>query len=390
MFGFGKKKSTTYAACFDVASGSVGVAIVASEAGVPAPVFVYAERIQMQIPKGQDASARLNALKEAFLAAAMDLSHKGLPALAQKDASAHIDIMQVTCSAPWAHTVSRTVRLIEDTPFKITEELIEELGAKADNDSKETVGESALAASFGLTPVHHQTIHTKINGYPVSDPVGNTGLSFELVHLIELIATPVTELIAAIQEKVLPHTELHMHTYMSSLYQTTRMLWNDVSEATFIDISQDATEIGLMEDHILSRVTHITEGTGTVFSDTTGNRMPRGHIEGLVAAYMEKTLPEADRARIKKHIDAYKDRIVAVFNSLYETDYVPETIIVTSPYGVSKLLEDAVLTAFSAAIPKQGAVRDIRIALQGGGKIPDTTDTFLAIAAFFFHKIKRG
>ncbi|NCN52531.1 hypothetical protein GW943_01845 [Candidatus Parcubacteria bacterium] len=389
MFGIGKKSGdTTYAACLDIGSGSVGIAIIASNPAASAPEIVFSDRVPMRLTQNRDGKTLLHALKEALMTVVSRIDTAGLSALHKTHPHARITTLQVTSSAPWAYTVKRTVRLEHDEPTKITKELFTELQEKANKESEKSVNENDVARMYELRVVEHATVYTKINDYIVVNPVGKMGTSFELVQMIQLIPEPVIDLVEHIQSRIFPHARIKIHTYVCSLYSVVRDLAPNVHNATFIDVSAEATEIGVMEDGILGTVMHIPTGYNSLIRNQSAKKhVPAAHATSSLRAFTDGTLEESDRGAVTACISEYQKTLIAALKVLAQSGHIPPHIVLTSSTGIDTLLQESVVAAVGAITPIPATLIDLTALYGEQAHTGPHMDTFLQVTTRFFHKV---
>lgn len=387
-FGRGVKETVSYGALIDIGSGSVGIGIIESDHEKEHPRILYSNRVYMRVVHGKNLHDEImRYMKEALFTASLMLSKEGLGALVAHEKNARIDRILVTCSSPWAHTISRAIEFTDEKPFKITAALLNDLIASAESEIESSINESSIISELGLEPVERATVGTRINEYRVDNPIGKTGISLTLSQVTGLVPHEILDAVHEVQEKILPETKLSVHTYMLVAYCVIRELFSDTSSYTIVDVTGETTEIGIVVRGDLVETVHVPFGSNTLLrSLCVAENGTTEHARSLVRAYAEGKLHDDVNPQITAAIEAYESIIRKAMTTIHEDRQIPKTMLVTAlpdvqpffkktvPSIVQKIIEtDPVLFEFDKDFLKT----------EGSG----TPDIFISLVSRFFHKL---
>ena len=262
MFGFSsgvpQKKCGVI---IDIGSGSVGVAIVLSDTQEAKPEVIWSHRTYVLIKDIVSTEIPMKEITTSLVNAFLQLGGDGVKALQEKDSSLHISAIQVTISAPWTYTITKSINFSDEHPFEVNETLIEELSKTAEKQAFVAILENEILQESQLEVIDNKTIHTSINGYPVKNPHKIKTREIIIAHITAITHKKIITVLEDSKNKVLPKTQMTTHSFMYMFYNVLKNLNPDTSEACLIDVTSEATEIGVLREGALTHVTHDSFGT---------------------------------------------------------------------------------------------------------------------------------
>ncbi len=388
MFGF-KRGNTgpVYGALIDIGSGSIGVAIVVSEKDAKRPKIIYAERMHMRISEhsasGDEAERRI---REALLSASLSLSQEGNQSLTAYDAKAKIRQLYVTCTSPWSRTMSRSVHYESESPFKITQKLLDDLVQSAEAEIFSHLKNDSLIEYHAFEVVERATVDILVNDYRITDPLNMSGVSLSLSHIAGLVPKEILKTVYEIQDKLFPHSELHTHTYMLAAYCVLRDLFPKIHSSCVIDITAEAVEFGIIENNLLIDNSFIPYGSSTMTRDIISKtNQPSADVLTRIRAFGEEG--DTLSTDLKGHVEEYIQHIQVGLEAIIEHRVLPSDIIITTHQSYKKLFRYIVEEALRRVKPSSSRLITVdqeileRIAEGGEG------DVYLVLGAGFFHKL---
>ncbi len=388
MFSFREKRvGDLYGVIFDIASGSVGVGIVASHTEDKLPKLIFSERITMRVTKhGGNKDENIRRIREALFSAALLVSQNGLTALKTHDPRAQITKLYVTCSSPWSYTVARNVHYENDETFKITRSILEDLIQSAEEEIISHLRSISVINDDGFEIVERATVDIAVNEYPVSDPLSLQGKILDLSHVIGAIPKDILLAIHEAQDKLFPHTELRAHTYMLVMYCVLRDIFPTLNSTCIIDVTSEATEFGIVEHNLLTENISIPFGSSTFIREASvDSGKPISEIGALIAeAKSDVPLSSADLddSRLR-----YEKRVEEALTDLLTRRIIPADVIITAQPEhqafFKMMLENTIRTV------RGSDTRFITVESQIVNDISTETDpdVYLALSARFFHKL---
>ncbi len=382
-------KTVSYGAIIDVGSGSVGVGILKSDQNEKLPEILFMHRELIRNAEGtakQEDIARH--MREALFSATLVLSKEGLSALRTFDTKAKISRILVTCSSPWAYTLSKKTHYTDKKEFKVTEALINELTHKAETEIEKELEQTSFLGSLGLKVVERATVATELNGYVVHNPINLTAQTLSLSQVTGLVPDEILAAVHEVQEKILTNTEISTHTYMLVAYCVFRDLFPKQDSFTIIDVAGESTEIGIVQNGVLLRSAHTSYGSSTlVRSICKKTKSPPEDVLTFLRALTEKTAKKELHENMTGHLLAYSDTLKETLTELQKDGGIPNTIILTAlpqleslfKIIIPEITEVTVGSKFSLLNLKRETVEEI--AIQGG------PDIFISIASRFCQRV---
>lgn len=397
IFG-NRQNSTRCGVVVDIGSGSVLVAVVVSYSKRKAPTVVWSHREQAPLKNIDSLDTSSKAVITALVNAFMQLDSEGHKALSEFDPKLSIDEIQCSISAPWAYTVTKTINYTDEQEFEITRELINEfnqtIAAKVDQEfsANEKLSELNLATMSKLT------MDLSANGYHVSNPVGNkaTELTFSQSHSVA--GQHLVDAIDELQEKLLPGAHMKKLSFILVLFAVTRELLNQTYDVCLVDITYEATEIGIVRDGVLNYCTHTPFGSFSIAREISQiTQVPLSEAFGYLHnekpyAFINFLTPK-HKKEVELLFEAYTERISNLFKQTGDSLSIPKTIIVHSDLRSESLFVELVTKAAIKNLKSEPSVTSISNEIVKRTYRQQTTDTknyipedtALMMSAQFFH-----
>ncbi len=333
MFSFGSSSSKhRVAAIIDIGSGSVGVAIVAKDVATKQSSIVWSHREHTLLRTSTTLAEAERAVKTAFVNVSLELGNTGLRALHDLDPHATIGDIQISLAAPWQYTAAKLVTFSDDKPFLVDAELLRDLRAKAREQGEADAASSELLKEFGLTLIGQESIGTHINGYRVDDVLKKRVSILTFVHVSMLGIKSMIETIAETHEKILPKANLSMTTFIFMFYSVVMRMFPHTLEAAVIDVTKEATEVGIMRDGALRFVSHIPVGSFTLARAIAESlSIPTEEAFTYLKTntdYGIASIPEKHRAIVNEVFAAYREKVAVLMQNTGDELSVPHSIFV--------------------------------------------------------------
>ncbi|MFT5832171.1 MAG: cell division ATPase FtsA, partial [Candidatus Paceibacteria bacterium] len=258
---FSRKSSSGYALLVDVGSGSVGLAIVAPTE-MPVPIWSHREHTPLKVTESVGESSK--AVVTAMMHAMMAFEGEGRSALVAHNKHAKISTIQATVSAPWSYTVARTVKFEKDEPFVITEEMLTQLATTAADQAMEEFEAKHSLKDLGVQETSRTILDTHANGYRVATPNKQSAKYLSVTHVSTLIREEIVESITEMQQKLIPSAELNITSFMMANYYVTDTLQPSGVDYCLVDITNEATELGIVRHNALQYSTHTAFGRASI------------------------------------------------------------------------------------------------------------------------------
>ncbi len=390
MFHLGiSQKTATYGVVLDVGSGSVGVGIIKSDHDERLPVIIFSHRVYMRLTtENAEPADRMRKMREALFSACLILSKDGLQALLDYDRGAKIGRILVTCSSPWAHTISRNVEYAPEKEFRVTESLIKDLARSAEDEIAEQIDEAGIAGSFGLSVVERATVNVELNQYQVDHPIGLTGSVLSLTHITGLVPQEILKAVNEVQDKILTHTQMSAHTYMLIVYCVLRDLFPKTTTLTIIDVTAEATEIGIVENGILRETLHVPYGSNTLIRDIAARtKGSPDDIMTYLRGLGEQVMDESIQKRALEHLESYADAVREMFKKIHARRTIPNTMVITALPQLQTLFSMQIPKIASEITGDEYTLLELQKGILDEIATNKNDDIFVTIIARFFHKL---
>jgi cell division ATPase FtsA len=247
LFSFGKQRHR-FGIIIDVGSGSVLTAIVHSNRTAKHPVIVWAHREHIALKEIDSVEKSAHAVLTALMNASLKLDAEGRKALATYHPGAKLTEIQTSIAAPWSYTVTKSINVEQDTEIKITEHLIDELVSAAQRQVEEELKQHSDSINLGLTVITKSTMDLLSNGYRVKHPEGEDASTLQLTQATVVAQQYVIDSLTEIHQKLFPSAKLESMSFILMFYCVIRSLYPHTDDVCLVDITDEASEIGIVRD----------------------------------------------------------------------------------------------------------------------------------------------
>lgn len=388
MFGIGRSKTnSSFGVLIDVGSGSVGIGIVESNPNEKLPRLLFARRLFMRVTKRNGTeSEQVRQMRETLLSANLVLSIDGMSALREREPHGELSSILIMCSAPWARTITRNVSFKSEEPFKITKELIHDLVVGVEEEAAtENANQNTIHAE-GFSIVERATVDVRINDYSINNPIDLKGTEISLSHITGLVPKEILESIHEVHDKLYPKSTITAHTAMLVLYCVIRNLFPQTNSFVIIDVTGEATEFGIVENGLLINTMHMPLGSNTLIRRIaeSGGKTP-GDVESLLHGYTNGLLTDETKNELEKETLAYKTPLIETVQKLLEMGKLPKTLVIVTQSNVYPLFRDIIPRVITDTTHDVYSVLPTDSLILSDIVYNETPDTYLALAARFFH-----
>ncbi len=392
------KNAERFCVVIDVGSGSVLVAIVHSVAGEPHPNIVWSHREQAPLRDIDSIEQSAKAVMSALMRAVMLVESDGRKALVKYKKSAQLTELQCAISAPWSYTVTKKIDYTKEEPFEITETLIDDLKAAILQQVTNDLKSNEALSDLNLGIVTRATMDLLANDYRVENPIGSKTSSLSVMHSTVISQQYLIEALNEAGEKLFSEAECHKLSFILVFFVVTRELLSSYYDMCLIDITNEATEMGIIRDGSLTYCTHTSFGSNSIAREISAIT---GVPLATAASYLHSAkpysfidnLPAAQKKEIEIVFDAYIERLADLFKETGDVLAIPKNIAVHSDLESEPLFEDLIKKASKRAVKQDPAVTLVsetiierlynKTSEETTEKIP--RDTALLLSAQFFH-----
>jgi hypothetical protein len=393
MSFFKKHSDATLGVVIDIGSASVLVALVSSDATKPSPDIIWSHREHLSLRTAAGPEQNAKNIMTALMNAALQLDTVGRKVLDQA-LPGHGEPRQlwVSVAAPWSYTVSKTIAYTADEPFKVTTDLVSELERSAEQKIELELKEDEVAASLGLTVVLRTTMAILGNGYNLGMPGGQSASALSLSRASAVVQSYLRAAITDVRDKILPRANSKVHSFMLAYFHVARELYPTSSEYCLVDITYEATEIGVVRDGVLQYCTHTPYGAFSLARDIaskSGSGLEESYGRLTNDLFTQGTSDETIAAEVATD---YETRLASLFHETGDTLTIPKTIILhanldTEAYFAQRLTAASTMVTRSThhVIPVSAALLKAYYNEEAVRDITTRHDTAMLISAQFFH-----
>lgn len=371
----------------DVGSASVAAAIVVSEIGDEQPKVVWTYTERCPIEDEPDTISLAKKVTAALLAVSMEVSQKGLPALAAHDTSLRVGYMHVSVAAPWSYTVPKRVRYQKEEPFLVTNQILNDLITTAEQETTASHAASPMFEQLGLEVIASDTAYVTANGYAIKDPVGQHTTELVLVRKLSICQKRLVDTIRELHESLVPRAKLAVCSFIDQMQQ--QVLSRTVTTGTYglIDISGDATEVGIVVDGVLTSVVSNTWGHYAV-----ARQIAQVTNEPLMSAFARlqeltgtklNCATATQQAASDEILAQFSQELAAVLSRAALTAELPAHFIVHSDTGLQTFARSMTIAAVSTITHTDSAT--VTTVSEKLISIVDIPETRLALSVAVFH-----
>lgn len=338
MFGFGSLvHERECGVIVDIGSGSVGAALIVSEPDQKKPIFVWSNREYVLLGSNEAGEVTLRHIHTALINIFLTLGGQGIKQLHRYDTELKPTHMQMTISAPWSHTGIKRVQYTDEHPFTVTPELLQELSDTAKKHTTETILKNTLLKENGTVALDNKPIGIITNGYNVPYTTNAHTRNLSLIYLSALAQKRTIEIVEDSKNKLFPKTALFTHSFMYIYYKVLKQSAPDITEACLIDVTSEATEIGIIREGMLTHVTHIPYGTYTLTRDIAAAcTIPKEEAYTYLKGeqhFIDTKLSDIKKEDVTSILTAYEERLAKLFKSTGDALAIPKSIFIhTDPH----------------------------------------------------------
>lgn len=397
LFGL-SHTSDRYGVVIDVGSGSVLASIVHSELGQKRPTIVWSHREHAPLRNIDSLEKSSKAVMTSLVTALMQLDGEGRKALHEYNSEAKLSELQCGISAPWSYTVTKDINYKQPKSFLITKELIDDLVVTAQKKIETDLKENEALQNLGLQVIARATLGLIANGYQVKRPVGEKTSELSISHTTVVSQKYLVDAIEEMHKKLFPQNESKKLSFILMLYTIANELLSKPQDTCLVDITYEATEIGVVRDNILKYSTHTPFGSFSLAREiSAATNVPLHEAFGYL--HTEKpysfieTLSTTQKSEVEAVFEAYLKRVTELFYETGDNLSIPRHISLHTDLNSETLFLDLVEKAAKRSTKSNPHITAIskEIIKQTYGvsntDAKDTlpTDTALLVSAQFFH-----
>jgi cell division ATPase FtsA len=387
------KASERVGVVIDVGSGSVLVAIVVSNPTEKKPTIVWSHREQAPLRTIESLEQSAKSVMTSLINALLKFDSEGRRALRDFNQHTTIDEVQCCICAPWAYTVTKSITYNQDTPFEITKTLLESLIESAEKNTQAELAKNEAVSELGLTIITRSTLDTLANGYRVAAGVAGEATELSISQVTVLTEQYLVEHLSDLRHKMFSDKPLHKLSYMLALYSVTEELFDDSGDFCLVDITYEATEIGVVRDGTLTYSTHIPFGSFSLAREIAhATSLPLlqafNSLHEADPTFFMEQLPKSQRVEVEAIYESYTQRLRDLFVETGDDLSIPKRMYVHTEKQLEPLFTDLLTKAIQSLLKAPAHIKPISSLLTDMVEVENkeqNADTAMLVAAKFFH-----
>ena len=379
----------------EIGSGSVLAALVRSEQNQPHPDILWSQRETIKRRTEHDLTATAKDILTCLMNVILQVESAS-KAILDGNALSH---MQVSITAPWSYTITKVISYTEEATFAITHALLSSLMEAAQKKIVEELKENELASNLGLTITARATTDIEANDYKIQNPVGQRADTLTLTQVSAVSQTYLTEALSDIHHKVLPRATMERYSFMLLFHCIIRDLQHHMTEYCLVDITDEATEIGIVRGGILRYCTHTAYGIGTLarkVAETLNLPIDQAYSfmrEPNYSHTLSELSPEK-RSAVENILSSYQQAVTELFHETGDALSIPKVLFLHGSFQTEEFFTEQIGLAAKSATKATHNVHPVTTELLTKSFAPDqkqemlnkNQDTAILVAAAFFHK----
>lgn len=397
LFSF-KYKKVRHGLVIDIGSGSVLVSIISADPAATYPEIIWSRREQVALKQSSTTTQTANQVMGTLLDTMLYVDGEGMKALHERHPGARITEVQVAVAAPWSYTITKSISYSDKEPFVITRDLIEELVEAARKKTEEELKENGVASSLGLRIMARATTNLTANGYPTTEPFNQNAKSLTLSHISAVAQDALVNTIHETKQKIVPNAKLSNYSFMLIYFCVIRELYSAFTDYCLVDVTYEATEMGIVRDGSLQYCTHIPFGSATLARRiATKSSVPVEEAFTYLKNPQIRARAEEQNPKLKTVIaqvcEQYREELVALFTETGDSLSVPKSMLIHTDLYTESFFKDQIAQGAHLATKVTHVVHDVSNTIltkkydEAGKKAVRNArqDTALLLSAQFFH-----
>lgn len=328
----------------------------------------------------------------------MLLDAEGRKALYDFDEKAVITELQCSICAPWSYTVTKHINYKQESAFTISEDLLEELISTIHEQIESDLKQNEALQNLGLQVITRATMDICSNGYHVAEPAGNVANTLSVTRASAVSQEYLIDAIDEIRDKLFPQAVPQKISFLLMLFSVARELLPEVYDTCLVDITYEATEMGIVRDGTLKYCTHTPFGSFSLAREiAAAANIPLHEAFG----YLHNEKPYAFLAHFNKKqqedieqaFESYTEEISKLFKETGDDLSIPKHIAIHTDRNCEPIFTDLFNKAAKRNLKSEPRITPItkeiitRMYAEGptDAAVTIPSDTALLLSAQFFH-----
>ena len=385
----------------DIGSGSVLAAIVSSDPKKTYPDIIWSKREFTPLKSDNSGASNIKNILTSLMNALMALNGEGRKVFFEQTSEQKLPNLQVTIAAPWSYTTTKTISFKNqstDPIFTVSDEIVNELLQTASKKVAEEVQANEQMHNLDLAIIARTTLQVIANGYVVEVTDKQKASSLQIIQASAVAQQYLIDAIIDAQDKMLPDTNLMQYSFMLPYYFTMSALKKNITEYCLVDITYEATEIGVVRNGVLSYCTHTPYGVYSIarkLAEVLGVPVEEAYgylTDTSLANYLDQ-FSDKQKIAVQEIFNEYQERLQELFVETGDSLSIPKIIYLHGNLYTEPFFNAQILDAATAVTKMKHAAYNVTTELLVKNFPPEmierfrtsVQDTALLISAQFFH-----
>lgn len=392
------KNEARYGVVVDIGSGSVLASIIESEPDKSYPKVLWFKRDYTPLRQVDSLNRTIKSIMTTLISVMMSLDSEGRRILNEQRPKAKITHLQFSIAAPWSYTVAKTISYTNNEEFLVTEELLSELLRMAEQKVLEELEENEKIHNLDLSIISRTTADIIANGYSINLTGKQKARSLKIIELNAITNEGIVKEIKEVQEKMFPRSLVTQYSFMMPFFYTIMDLYNNTIECCLIDVTYEATEIGVVRDGVLQYCSHIPFGSislareiAKILSVPLEEALNYLELEDLSVVLGKCSVQQ--KSDIEKVFSSYREQLVGLFHETGDKLSIPKSLFLHTSLDLANFFKKQIIESANIATKSSHVVYNVTSDLLTKHYTKDEQslmknskqDTAMLISAQFFH-----
>lgn len=342
MFPFSSKKESGCVLVFDIASGSVGGAIVLTSK-THIPTVLYSFRSEMPFQEEARGARLLSLMLRSLSEVILAITHEGFSSAGFGANRPVIKEVIVSLSAPFVVSRTSFLKLRNKEPSLITSDVF---FALLRHTKEEEANEENLLPKGGVC-IEQKLIKSVLNGYETSSPYGKTATEAEFAVFESFSVPQLSDKISDTLTHLIHPKHISFHAFSLIAFSTIREQYPEQQDFMTADISAEQTEIGMVKKGVLVETVTFPFGRNHFIREVQKRlRVPFSGISAFLKLYREGKgvgpLFEKTRKLLQASEVEWLSQFMKTLSVFSEEMFLPTAIFLTVDDDVAHLFRHAI------------------------------------------------
>lgn len=392
------RSSIRYGVIIDIGSGSVLMSIVESADNKTHPNIIWSKREYAPLRENASMNDSAKNVLTSLVNVMLSFEGEGRKTLEEAVGYKKLTEVQVTIAAPWSYTITKNISYSHTEPFTLSPELVDELLRTANQQVEKDIQKNESANELGLSVIARSTAGLQANGYTILNTNNQTAKNLTVMDITVVTQDYMVNAIKEACAKVLPSSDLHLSSFILIYFYIVKQLFPITQEFCLIDVTYEATELGIVRNGILNYTTHTPFGDfslarelAKILKITLGEAF--GYLQTADPLILLTDRPKETIDEVKALFGQYQKRLTALFLETGDTLSIPKKIYLhsdrqTEDFFLNQIKEastQATHTSHSIYLIAKELLTNKYSTEMSKDKKSVIIDTALLISAQFFH-----